>query len=173
LIAGGLTPNVFNYEVSSRATLLFDPIASSWATCGELAQVRKYHALVALPDGRAVVLGGWNGRDGELDTIEIFDLDTQQWLLAGVMLQKRKQLAAALLPDGRVLITGGSVNEPGSVSVFYSSEIWDPITGFSTAGPTMRSPRYAHDLLTLSTGNILAVGGTLDKGAPAELLSIT
>ena len=173
LVAGGLSPTVGRDQDSGRATFLFDPISSSWTVCGQLGQARKFHSMIALGDGRAIVIGGWKGRAGALDSIELFDPATQQWSLAGVLLQRRCESAAALLPDGRVLISGGRADDDGQVFIFGSTEIWDPETGISTKGPTMRSPRRAHDLLVLPDGNMLAVGGSFEEVRETELLSLS
>jgi hypothetical protein len=62
----------------------------------------------ALPGGRALVAGGYDGNDN-VDIAEIFDPATNSFSSAGVgrLIGKRQEAAGASLPDGRVLIAGG------------------------------------------------------------------
>jgi hypothetical protein len=161
LVAGGLSPRAFR-DGGSRAAFRYLPADGHWELAGELLQARKHHVLLALRDGRAVVLGGWAGQQGDLDTIEVFDPATGQWALGGVLLEKRKEPAAALISDGRVLVTGGIRGEAEPV-ITASTEIWDPRTGISVPAPQMLVPRYGHELIPLLNGRFLAVGGLLSE----------
>ncbi len=87
--------------------LLSDPTTGKWHRAGGLGELRANYALVALQDGRALVIGG-NGATGKaLDTTMAFDPTTRVWSKAAKMSTPRAVAAAALLADGRVLVTGG------------------------------------------------------------------
>lgn len=173
LVVGGVGPSAFRDAESSATTLVYDPSANKWHTAGALAEARRDHAIAILRDGRVACLGGWAGPKHELDSIEVFDPANQRWTLGGVLLAKRKGAAAGLLADGRVLITGGSVDTPDAVTVYRSTEIWNPATGLSEEGPPMQHARVHHDLVTLSDGRLLVSGGVIgERGAPAELLGM-
>ena len=58
----------------------------------------------------------------------------------------------ALLADGRVLINGGSNDS--------ATTIYDPATGTWTVGPRMNIPRAYKGDTTLSTGQVLTLGGS-------------
>lgn len=71
--------------------------------------------------------------------------------------QPRRQLAAAALADGRVLVCGGQTSARGDVAA--GTELFDPVSGLSQAGPTMVSPRYGHTADRLADGRVLIIGG--------------
>ncbi len=58
----------------------------------------------------------------------------------------------ALLADGRVLINGGSNNT--------ATTMYDPVTGTWSVGPLMNIPRAYEGDTTLSTGQVLTLGGS-------------
>ena len=60
--------------------------------------------------------------------------------------------AIALLPDGRVLINGGSNDR--------ATTIYDPKTNTWSVGPLMNIPRAYNSDTTLSTGQVLTLGGS-------------
>lgn len=172
LVTGGVGPSALRDRGRSSATTqAYDPSTNTWHAAGALAEARKDHTITSLRDGRIACIGGWAGPKHELDSIEVFDAVKGLWTLGGVLLAKRKGAAAGLLADGRVLITGGSVDTPEAVNVYLSTEIWDPASGLSREGPPMQHARAYHDLVRLSDGRLLVVGGVIgERGAPAELV---
>ena len=58
-----------------------------------------------LPDGRVLVLGGFNGHT--LSSAEVYDPASDTWTAARPLATPRREHAAALLPDGSVMVTGG------------------------------------------------------------------
>ncbi|MDQ3164793.1 MAG: hypothetical protein M3Q17_01290 [Actinomycetota bacterium] len=84
------------------------------------------------------------------------------------MLQPRAVHHASTLPDGRVLITGGCTTAGcGGFPAARVSELYDPVTGRFTPGPTMLSPRASNTATVLRDGRILLVGGYPGEGMPA------
>ena len=63
---------------------------------------------------------------------------------------------ATLLGDGRVLIVGGADTKGAPLR---STELFDPRTGTSTAGPDLPEPRASHTATALVDGTVLIVGG--------------
>lgn len=100
---------------------IWDPATDSWRTTTPLGRFRSGGALVALRDGRALVIGGLNGDPDPWDTdtqsyasntqsyssAYVFDPARETWQRAGLMRTARTYPAAAVLPDGRVLVAGG------------------------------------------------------------------
>jgi hypothetical protein len=94
--------------------------------------IRTGYGLVALSDGRVMVLGGTDSQylgcsPCTADTY-ILDLKTKSWAAGPKMTEPRANSSATLLPDGRVLVAGGwtpshTWGGPGSRTV----EHWDPI----------------------------------------------
>jgi hypothetical protein len=140
---------------------VFDPATRrfSAAGVGSLTQPRTAAAAAPLPDGRVLIVGGFDG-GRYLSTAEIFDPKTMQFSSAGVgsMSTGRWGLVAAPLPDGSVLVAGGQDNTGG---ILQSAEIFDPATGlFSSTGiGPMTSPRVFATATPLSNGEVLIAGG--------------
>lgn len=75
---------------------------------------------------------------------------------------------ASALQDGRVLITGGcTLVGCEGFDQGQHSDLFDPVTGLFTAGPSMSSPRAGHTATVLGDGRVLLVGGYPGEGRPA------
>ncbi|HEX8667170.1 MAG TPA: kelch repeat-containing protein [Allosphingosinicella sp.] len=121
-----------------------------------LSAPRATHAIVQ--SGGYVLLIGGCVRDGcdpgpESATVDM--LLPGQAPVVGRLLARRVQPSAAALADGRVLVLGGWVG--GRVDA--STEIFDPRSRSSTAGPDMAAPRNAAAVAVLPDGRVLIAGG--------------
>ena len=100
---------------------MFDPRNIIWLQAAPLARVRYNDAAVLLPDGRVMIVGGWETYNGYeaalLNTAEIYDALTGTWSTSAPLAIGRVSHTATLLPDGRVLVTGGETSR----GVFLSS----------------------------------------------------
>jgi hypothetical protein len=76
---------------------------------------------------------------------------------AGSLLQGRLGLAAALLPNGTILVTGGSASASGPA--LNSTEIYNPATQTSLAGPVMNTARANHAVAPINGTQFLITGG--------------
>jgi hypothetical protein len=63
------------------------------------------------------------------------------------------------LKDGRVLVAGGFVAGEPVPKVIASAEIFDPVSDTWTAAAPLSEARYAHALVLLPDGQVLAVDG--------------
>lgn len=86
-------------------------------------EVARYkHAVVSLPDGGALVIGGSSPEDfdGRLTGLERWNPDSGAWTHVADMASGRFKIpaAAAVLSDGRVVVAGD-----GS-----TAEVFDPMT---------------------------------------------
>ena len=86
---------------------LWDPSTGSWRRADALDKFRTEFALVALQDGRALVIGGRNTTDESFSSAWAFDPDTEHWSKVGLMGTARAAPSVAVLRDGRVLVAGG------------------------------------------------------------------
>ncbi len=144
--------------------------------------VRRFlAAAVLLPNGNALIAGGFNVADGFLASTELYD--TANNCFAGnagtpcasettpTMIAARQAATATLLPNGKVLIAGGQ-NDDGELA---STELYDPVNncfagnpGTACAGqiaPSMNDPRANHVAVLLPNGRVILVGGGDGKTA--------
>lgn len=96
-----------NGQPTATAAEVWDPERGTWRKTAGLDKVRTEFALVALQDGRALVIGGRNDSDQSFSSAWAFDPDTERWTKVGLMGTARAAPAVAVLPDGRVLVAGG------------------------------------------------------------------
>jgi hypothetical protein len=99
-------------EPGAPTAELWDPATDIWSTTTGLERGRSWFAMVALRDGRALVIGGNNGDWGSATTQSYsstyaFDPDQERWTKVGGLAQARTAPVATVLADGRVLVAGG------------------------------------------------------------------
>jgi serpin B len=153
------------------STEIYDPATGTWTAAGALALPRYDFSLVALPDGGAMIIGGFAGadsRDGPgwpaTSTVERFDPRTGHWSDVGTMHTAAANRTVMVLGDGRVLVAGGiggheqPDHETGSPAI-SDAELYDPATGAWTATTPLPGPRERASAVTLTDGSVLLVGG--------------
>ena len=107
--------------------------------------------VVALPDGRALIAGGYpSGQDAATSSAELFDPDTLTFSPTGSMGASRSMPSMAVLPDGRVFVAPGESRT--------TAETYDPSTGTFSAAGTMSSYGYG-DAIALPDGRVVVLGG--------------
>lgn len=181
LIAGGVN----DYASAAVATAeLYDPATGTFAPTGTMATSRFGHTATPMPDGRVLIIGGWTGTlvicDGEPGSYqgqatagaELYDPATGTFSAVGALSHASYDHAAALRSDGTVLVVGGVdlAVPPGYDAVPDSAldraEIYRPSTKTFAPAGSMRYPRYAPTATTLSTGDVLIVGGNAGAAGP-------
>ncbi|WP_158616619.1 kelch repeat-containing protein [Corallococcus sp. CA054B] len=168
LVSGGLYM-VFTSLYRLDSAELYDPATGTWSTTGNLATGRSEHLSLLLPSGNALIIGGLAG-SGRLTSYysvsaaESFSAGTMS--SAGSMSSPRHGHAAAVLPSGAVLVAGGLNKIGGSSTTQYlsSASLYDPATGTWSATASMLAVRNHFTLSPLSSGKVLAVGGTNSSG---------
>lgn len=143
---------------------IFDPVTESFSPASPMHTPRRGLAAVALRDGRVLITGGASPAGEVLRSAELYDPASGQFVRTGDMEAARWAHAAVLLADGRVLVLGGLSpdTEPGARDDrLASTEIYDPITGEFSLGPTMHSPRrkILHSVAVLPGGAVLVAAG--------------
>jgi Kelch motif. len=128
--------------------------AASWATNSPMLTARQNHTATLLPNGNALVAGGWNGNIA-LASAELFDPATGKWIATGTMTTNRYYHTATLLPNGKVLVVGGKAGG----TTLSSAELYDPNTGAWTNTGTLHTSRNFHTATLLPNGQVLVTGG--------------
>ena len=148
-------------------------------TGNALARPAKALAAVRLLDGRVLVAGGANAKDGTLSDAVVYDSATDEFTAVGPMATRRIAFSLTLLADGRVLASGGfsdSTSPRGSSTVL---EVFDPATSsWSTLPVALAHARHDHVAILLPDCRVLVAGGqqVVDPGAavaPREVELLT
>jgi hypothetical protein len=128
-------------------------------------------AVVTLPDGRVLLLGGYDGQKA-VSTIDVFDPSTGVMQRAGTLVFARAGAGAAFLPDGRVLVVGGGINGQHGLRATATAEIVDPVSGRSTLTGDLADARYKHAVVALKSGGVLVIGGSDERDSRGKLDTI-
>jgi hypothetical protein len=130
---------------------------------GNLHTARYQHTATLLRDGRVLVVGGLDKREGfDADrfyttaTAELYDPKSGTWAVTGSLSNARFKHTATLLPNGKVLVAGGNTTFNVALA---SAELYDPATGVWTATGSLNIPRYEHTATLLANGKVLVVAG--------------
>ena len=127
----------------------------SWATLNAVPLARHYFAMVRLPSGKVLVIGGF--ASGSItSSVVIYDPATESWSPAASMLYERSDPSATVLPDGRVLVAGGDTNGNTTLA---TAEIYDPAANTWTATASMAEARTRQTATLLLSGKVLVIGG--------------
>eukprot|EP01045_Picozoa_sp_COSAG04_P014031 COSAG04_NODE_1030_length_8649_cov_4.685263_2_plen_370_part_00 len=152
VVAGG---DGFNGE--GQTALQWVRGATNWAPLPNISQGRCNMPAAALPDGRAMVIGGydWDGVERTLASVEVLAADGSGWSALRPMNTKRTDPSTAVLPCGKVLVAGGYDRDDN----LETAELWDPTTGAWTDLPPMEHERYQTGCCVLPSGRVAVVGG--------------
>ena len=168
LVIGGVRTNGVDFSNNAGAGVFFasaeiyDPATASFTPTGTMATPRGLHTAVLLPNGKVLVVGGFNNT-GSLASTELWDPGTGAFGPSGAMATVRSQHSATLLPNGKVLVAGGFGAGP-----LASAEIYDPATGAFTATGSMAAGRNTHTATLLGNGKVLMTGGFGSAGLLAS-----
>ena len=107
---------------TSTEVEVWDASTNRWQKTADLASPRARFVALPLRDGRVLVTGGMDAREGShnsnpyvsYSSAWAYSARTGTWSRAGIMRQARTDPAGAVLRDGRVLVAGG----------YYASDRW-------------------------------------------------
>lgn len=157
LITGGHKGRRANIVIYSSVEI-FDPRSGRFSAQGNLTVKRHKHDAVLLNDGRVLVVGGSDERDGAgaYRNAEIFDPAKATFTAIGTEMNSPRyklQGTTILLLNGKVLIAGGA----------SSAEIFDPQTNsFQRAAGDMGAKKLFATATLLKNGQVLIAGGYTD-----------
>jgi hypothetical protein len=181
LISGGgdLGPDIGSVLAGAQ---LYDPSTAGFARTGNMTTCRYYHTSTLLPDGTALIAGGFTvGSDSicpsadlaaPLASGDLYEPSTGVFTATGDMSTTRVYHTATLLNDGSVLIAGGSsfvaadiyhpavlIPTPALFSLSGDGRgqgaIWHSDTGTIASSDT---PAVAGDVLSMYTTSLFEGG---------------
>jgi hypothetical protein len=165
LIAGGYNGS---YLASAE---LYDPAANSFTSVSAMTAARSGHVATLLPNGKVLLAGGVGTGWTFLETAEVYDPAHNAFTKTGAMLTPRESHTATLLANGKVLIAGGHQGRRPAITIYSSTEIYDPATGAFTAAGDMTRIRHKHDAVLLADGRVLIVGGSDERDGNGAYVS--
>lgn len=159
LISGGHRGRRPSVTIYSSAEI-YDPASGAFMPTGNMTRVRHKHEATLLADGRVLIAGGSDERDGHgaYTSAEIYNPATGAFTATGNMNTARYKLqgTSVLLNDGKVLIAGGA----------NRAEVFDPVTNtFSYAAGSLGTARLFATATRLQNGQVLITGGYDDSNA--------
>ncbi len=146
---------------------LYDPALNTFTQVASLNIARTLHSAIALPDGRVLVAGGYNGTN-ELSSCEIYDPLTDEWTLAAYLGQARSRFTLTMLYTGYVLAVGGYANG----SPLASCELYDVTSDVWQNTVPLASARYDHAAVRMLDGRVLVAGGNKSAASPNNTYQI-
>jgi hypothetical protein len=124
---------------------VYDPSMKTWSTVGDLSLARNGLALVALPHGAALAVGGCTFREsqpgfGALANAEVFDPVASRWTASRPLPEARCAPSTAGMADGRALVIGGIVDQPNGFGTAPGALLFDSRFGsWASAGSPIGS----------------------------------
>jgi lipopolysaccharide export system protein LptA len=161
LIMGGHKGRRSAITIYSSAEI-YSPANGTFSYTGNLTVRRHKHDATLLADGRVLIIGGSDERDGRggsaYRNAEVFNPTTGTFTAVGSMNAARYKLqgTTVLLNNGKVLVAGGA----------NRAEVFDPATNtFSVANGNMGTLRLFATATLLGNGQVLITGGYDDGQA--------
>eukprot|EP00932_Pfiesteria_piscicida_P000898 SRR837773.10881.p1 GENE.SRR837773.10881~~SRR837773.10881.p1 ORF type:complete len:407 (+),score=99.84 SRR837773.10881:53-1222(+) len=162
---------------------MFDTWNGNWTSMPPMALKRCGCAAAALPDGRLLVVGGYDERgivDGLLQSCEAFDPREQIWRACEHNLQRPRWGHACATLGGLVYAVGGCSLRVGApaheafMETLASCEVYDP-SGATGSGwrpaPSLCVARSGARVVSLGQHHLAVVGGCDDVFGRSEVLS--
>ena len=141
---------------SERAEV-YDPTTDTWVDVESLNKPRKVPATVVLPDGSALVLGGYNSDDQPFSSTKIFAPSTRAWTSGPLLDKARGRPLAAVIDRGRILALSDDPSKDRQ-SVQTSGEILDSATGSWSPAGALPPLVSIGSIVALSDGRVLGIG---------------
>ncbi len=145
--------------VGSRVDV-YTPTSNSWARLPDLPRERASACTVELPDGRLVVLGGYEGQNDSqtLRSVAVLAPDSGAWVeTENALAVARSGALCQLLADGGVFLAGGITT--GTALCTTTTEVVDPSTFTSHFLAPMPRPQAVPGGGVLADGSAWVLGG--------------
>lgn len=157
---------------------MLDTWHGRWVQCPPMSSRRSGCAAAPLPDGRVVVVGGYDERgivQGLLKSCEVFDPVSQQWSHFTSLLRARWGHGCATLHDKVYAVGGCSLRDGAPVAEMYmetlaSCEVYDCNLDKWAPCAELRVARASVRAVVIGNKYVAAVGGCKSVFGDAEAL---
>lgn len=158
---------------------MFDTWHGEWVTCPSMLVRRAGCAAATLPDGRLIVVGGYDERgivEGLLGTCELFDPAKQTWTTDAALLSRARWGHGCASLRGKIYTVGGCSLRPGAppreafMETLRTCEVYDPASGTWAPCNDLHVARAGARVVAVSDRFLAVVGGCDDVFGRAELL---
>eukprot|EP00927_Polykrikos_kofoidii_P046437 TRINITY_DN40688_c0_g1_i1.p1 TRINITY_DN40688_c0_g1~~TRINITY_DN40688_c0_g1_i1.p1 ORF type:complete len:648 (-),score=78.43 TRINITY_DN40688_c0_g1_i1:58-1926(-) len=149
-----------------------------WVECPAMPRRRAGAAVATLPDGRVLVVGGYDERgisEGILAECDLYDPYQERWTPGGVAhLQRARWGHGCAALGGRVYAVGGCSLLPDAephdifMETLRTCEAYDPDRDCWEPFPSLQVPRSGLRVITVSCQYLVAVGGCDDVFGRAD-----
>ncbi|GEM_PF-5971751 len=162
LMAGGKFANDFSASdfANTNSCELYDVATGVSRATMPMAEPHADGALIQLPNGKALAVGGEDFGFASSAVAELFDPTSNTWTNTGSLHADREGFPAVLLPNGKVAVFGGYDNNFGIE--LNSTEIYDPASGTWSSGASMGFGADSQSATVLQDGTVLVAGGSID-----------
>jgi len=183
-LPGGYVLAAGGFQLGGTAQVVmevYDIAKGTWSSMtNNMNQRRHNHTATLVTDGSGnifvVIAGGYNNTDGELDSIEVIDVDESSIKSStitevAILNHERQDFSANVLSDGTIIFIGGKNTSEGVLNSAEIYDINDPtvVTDLTTSSPSstlfLSGGRYGH-ATTLLHGKIVIAGGLDCTGTP-------
>lgn len=148
ILTGGI-----EHEVTKTDIMIYTN--GNYEKISDLKVNRCAHTAALLPNGKILVVGGYEnyGAENSVSAIEEIDPTTYESTIVAHLNIGRGGHSMTLLNDGRYLISGGVNGQP-----LNTAEIYDPITR-QISVVVMNESRANFPAIKLASGEVLVLGG--------------
>ena len=147
-------------EMSNQTAVVLGLEGESCNAATQNLVARQGHSISMLPGGSALVVGGDEPDEFDVltavDSMERYDPSKMAFADGGTLQHARSTHTATVLDDGRVLLLGGYDE---TETVRNTGEIYDPVTGLTTAIAPMSRARTQHSATLMADGRVFVAGG--------------
>lgn len=159
----------------TSAIAVFDPEAVEWTHLSDIPSNRIFTDIIALEDGRVMVVGGLDleamsssfATIDPVDIVESYNTDTGEWQTLEPMNEVAMEHSLVLLNDGRIMAVGG-FNDSNRMHGTDRAEIFDPTTNTWTLIASANVSRMFPAAITLSDGRVLVTGSMISHSPLAD-----
>ena len=174
LVAGGTEGNGAHelHDVADllgtalKTTEIYDPATDSWSFHSNMTEFKAGAMAVTLADGRWLVSGGVTHTllfgipiPDFSDNQQIYDPATGNWNNTAKMKDKRALGGIVKLSGSIVYIAGGAGGDIFNIGPIRDTEIYNPVTGTTTAKPNLSQDSAFNRVIALANNQALVIGG--------------